>query len=222
MKNRKAAEAAILAFMDAIVPGGSNRKLYLEKFKNMSDEEFDQYIERLRSEKEYLSVTRSNLDKSAKITIRRNLAIAKSIGHEFFQRLWLTDPQTGRVYLTPLKYLVVHLPFRRQVQILVKKISIPKDNRHIDEMSGQATGDSKGAKLSMPELRVLYARGLSETIKELFSYRGGDSKKFNAMNRMIIETGGVKMQGLDGLPTRAKSIDTLSILLKGMHLDNNL
>lgn len=134
----------------------------------------------------------------------------------------MTDPTTGEVYRTPVKYLVIDVPLRRQVQLLQSKATIPENNKHIDELSGQSTGPSKGSKISFPELQVLFAQGLDSTITELIKFRGGDAKAFNAMNRAIIENGGVSIDYLSQFNTKVKSVTTLSTLLKTIHLDNTL
>ena len=221
MGNRKAAEAEILKYIQKIIPGKTNVEIYKKRFEALSDKEFEQWMLRLESGEDVLSITVPNLS-TEKLSDERNLEVAKELGHNFFQRLWLTDAVTGKTYLTPVKYLVIDLPLRRQVQLLVKKISIPVDNKHIDELSGQATGESKGSKISFPELQVLYAQGLENVITELVKFRGGDPKAFNNMNRSIIENGGVSLRALEKIPTKVTSVTTLSTLLKGMHLDNNL
>lgn len=221
MANRKAAEAFCYEYIEKLLPGSGNVELYKQSFAKMSDTAFAAYMAKLASGEEVLGLVAPNLDK-VKLDIKRNLAIAKELGHEFFQRLWLTDPDTGQVYLTPLPYLVMDLPLRRQVQLLVKKISIPVDNKHVDELTGQPTGASKGSKISFPEMQVLYAQGLNQSIIELMKYRAGDVQGFNAMNRSIIETGHASLESLGRTPTRVKSVQTLSTLLKGMHLQNTL
>lgn len=221
MGNRKAATALILKYIDKILPGSPNTAIYKKRLEAMSDKEFDAFMTRLESGEEVLSIVMPNLDEH-KISVENNLKIAEELGHNFFERLWLTDPLTGKTYLTPVKYLVIDLPLRRQVQMLQKKSSVPEDNRHVDELSGQVTGVSKGSKISFPELQVLFAQGLDSTITELIKFRGGDAKAFNAMNRSILETGGASLEALSRVPTKVKSVVTLSTLLKAMHLDNNL
>ena len=44
MKNRKAAEDFIIKYIDRILPDGKNKQIYVEMFKNMSDENFDVFI----------------------------------------------------------------------------------------------------------------------------------------------------------------------------------
>lgn len=220
MGNREAATKEILKYVEKILPGGGNREIYEKMLGELSDAQFDAYMKKLASGEEVLFLVAPNLGK-ARLSVERNLEVAKELGHSFFQRLWLTDPHTGATYLTPIPYLVVDLPLRRQAQMLKKKIAIPDDANHADVLTGQATGPSHGASLSFPELQVLYAQGLDRTIEELIKFRGGDEESFRSMNREMIDKGSVS---LDSIPTnsRVKSTETLSTLLKAAHIQNNL
>lgn len=231
MGNRAAATTYILDKISKIDPTDKgNYELTKSQLESLSDAEFDQYMVRLRrpvdnDDPEYvqecLTYYAPNLS-TTKISIERNLALAKEIGHKFFERLWITDAQTGVEYLTPNTYIVVDLPIRRQAQLLIKKASIPTDHKSIDELSGQVTGDSKGSKLSFPELQAQVSQGLDHTVVEEIKIRGGDEKAYQEFERQMIERGSVSQAEILALGTKVKSTETLSILLKGMHLDNNL
>lgn len=221
MGNRQAATAELVRWIDKFIPGSKQGALYQERLDALSDEQFDQYMQKLESGEEIVSLTVPNLSKQA-LSIERNFQIARQLKHEFFQRLWLTDPATGVTYLTPVRYLVIDLPIRRQQQLLIKKISIPEGNHHVDELTGQPAGPSKGSKLSFPELQVLFAQGLDRSIEEMIKFRGGDNKAYRIMSRSIMETGGASQDAIKVNPTRVKSTETFSILLKAMHIANTL
>ncbi len=221
MSNRKAAIAEAIKWVNKLLPGGEMGKIYQAQFDAMNDEQFDTYMERLASGEEILPLYAPNLNEN-KLSVERNLKVADELGHKFFQRLWLTDPQTGKRYLTPVEYLIVDLPVRRQAQMLVTKIKIPENNRHVDELTGQPTGPSKGSKISFPETQVIYAQGLDAPLVEFLKIRGGDIKAFQEMNRSIFNTGGVSLAHLAKTPTVTRSVQTASILLKAAHLQNNL
>jgi hypothetical protein len=220
MANRTAATEEILKFIDMILPGSDNVAIYTELLGKLTDSEFEAYMRKLEIEEECLSIVSANQQKP-RLSLQRNLEVAKKLGHSFFERLWLTDPHTGTTYLTPIPYMVIDLPLRRQAQRLEKKVSIPHDNFHTDVMTGQATGPSKGASLSFPELQVLYAQGLESTIEELIKFRGGDEEAYRAMNKAIVNQGSVYLDTVRG-NSRVKSTETLSAFLKAAHLDNNL
>lgn len=219
--NRKAATDVILTYIEKLLPKSGNKELYEARFKAMSDKEFDAFMNDLETGKIELCIISPNMSQS-KLTVENNFAIAKELGHEFFERIWIDEGKEVPRYLTNDKYLIVDLPLRRQAQLLTKKVSIPRDNNTIDNLTGQPTGSSKGSKISYPELQILSAMGLDYCSLELMKYRGGDLKGFNAMNASISKTGGVDLDALDKLGTRVKSTTTLSTYLTSMHLENTL
>lgn len=219
--NRAAAEAVVLKWVEEILPGGGNAKLYKDLFSGMSDEQFDAWIQQLESGEAHVRIFVPPLRDVAMDTTR-NIEVGKRMGVEFYQRLWLTDPVTGDCTLTPKKYMVIHLPLRRQQQLRVKKTSVPDDNLHINQLTGQATGVSKGASFSYPEWQIFYAKGLNYSGLELAKLRGGDLDAYAEMNRQIARTGSANMTEILSMNSRPESTITLNIILKSMMLDNNL
>lgn len=219
--NRKAAEQMVYACLEDILPGSQNTQIYADIFRVMSDEDFDGWIKKLIAKETYIAIIAP--EKSGpQLSVANNLQVAKKWGHEFFERIWM-DPKNGApAFLSNDKYLVVDFPLKRQAQFLVKKISIPEDNRSIDNLTGQPTGKSKGAKISWPEVQIMAALGgFDNTIVEFIKFRGGDLQGFNAMNHSIHTTGGVSLSSIGVLGTRVKSVQSLSTLLTSMHLTNS-
>lgn len=221
MANRTKATQFILTYLDKIAPGGYTTKLYADKFKAMDDKAFDEYMKNLESGKEHLVFFAPNFSKPA-ITVKRNIEIAKELGHEFFERLWIGASGDSPAYLTPVKYMVMDIPIRRASQLLTKKIKIPENNRTVDVLTGQPTGASKGASVSYEEMKVLASIGLDNTIIELMKYRGGDVKGFHAMNAMISRYGTANIKTLANFASGVESTKTFSTFLKAMHLKNTL
>lgn len=221
MSNRKAAEQFIIKYINAILPGSDNTTIYQNFFKKMTDDEFDVFMKNLKDGKSKLAIIAPNFGKQ-KLNVKRNLEIAKELGHNFFQRIWVDGKGERPTYLTPIPYMVVDLPLRRQAQLLIKKISIPEDNKTVDMMTGQPTGASKGSKISYPELQVLAAMGLDNSLVELLKFRGGDTKGFIAMNKMISLRGGVSLNAIERFAGGVESTKTLKAFLTAMHLSNTL
>lgn len=219
--NRAAAEEVIITWIEELMPGSPNTQIYKDRFAKMSDKEFDDFIGQLEREEIFLTIQAPNLSEN-KLSIERNLAIAEKLGHQFYERIWMDEGNDIPPYLTNNKYLIIDLPLRRQAQLLTKKISIPKNNNTIDNLTGQPTSDSKGSKISYPELQIMAALGLDQCSIELMKFRGGDLKGFNAMNSLISKTGGVELETLNKLGTKVKSTSTLSTYLTAMHLSNSL
>ena len=220
--NRKEAEKIIIDMVEAILPGGGNRQVYETFFSKMSDKDFDQWMEDINTGKERPFIYVPNGGKH-KLSTERNFAIAKKIGHNFFEKIWIdqNDPERPK-YLTNVPYIILELPIRRQSQLLVKKISVPENNRSIDQLSGQAAGDSRSARISYPELQFLMGMNLPNSLIEFMKFRGGDKGGFNAMNRTISTDGTVTLKGISHLATGVESTKTLSAYLTSMHLRNTL
>lgn len=219
--NRKAAEAVILEWIEKLIPDSGNRELYVNLFAGMDDAAFAVWMEKLERQEIRLAVVAPNLAKSS-LDIDRNLRLADELGHNFFERILIDNGNDIPPYLSPIRYLVVDLPLRRQAQLLVKKISIPEDTKSVDDFTGQPTGKSKGSKISYPETQIMAALNLDANLTEMLKYRGGDEKGFDALNSSISKTGGVSLQSIEKLGTQVKSTQTLSIILTCMHLENTL
>lgn len=223
MSPRQEATEEILYLVERITGDERNRKVYENYLSKMTNKEFEAFIERLENEEELLSIWVPNMS-NTKMSLERNLEVAEELGHEFFHHLRLTDQDTGKVTITPVKHMVVDQIIRRQAQMHYKKKSIPDHNKSVDERSGQATSDSKGASMSYPELMVNDAKGgLDPLLVEMIKFRGGDEKAFLAMNRSIYETGGASLDAIRAKgPTTVKANDTLTVYFKSMGLDIKL
>jgi hypothetical protein len=114
------------------------------------------------------------------------------------------------------------LPVRRASQLLIKKISVPDDSRTVDALTGQPTGESKGAKLSYPELQVCAAMGLDNSMVELMKYRGGDNKGLIAFNAMLSRYGRVNLKSVEPYASGVESTKTLKTFLTSMMLRSTL
>ena len=195
--NRLEAQNFIIEYVEKVAPSTGNADIYRNIFKVMKDDEFATFMGKLKDGTIQLAIIVPNFSKT-KLSVDRNLEVAKELGHEFFQRIWIEGKDDTPTYLTPNKYLIVDLPIRRASQLLTKKISVPKHNRVIDSLTGQPTGESKGAKISYPELQVCAAMGLENSMVELMKYRGGDARGHAALNGMLSKYGRVNQASLAG------------------------
>lgn len=219
--NRKIAQDFIIEQIGKMAPGGANKKIYIDLFAGMTDEAFDEFMNKLDTDEARLAVIIPNFGTEG-VTTARNLDLAKELGHEFFQRITIEGDAETPTYLTPIPYLVVDLPIRRQAQFLIKKIAIPEDNKSVDDFTGQPTGKSQGSKISYPEVGVMAAMGLDNCLIEFLKYRGGDIRGFNAMNESISKTGGVSIKSIKHLAGGVESTATLKSFLTSMMLQNTL
>lgn len=225
---RKEVTNRIVSWIDMIIPGDTtNGKLMRERLDALTDQEFEDYIRRLKpartpediAQREILPFYIPNLSKN-RVSIARNYEIARKLGRSLMHRLVMTDGPTGLKYVTPHEYPVYDLPVRRQAQTLIKKRSIPEHNQRVDDLTDQPTSESKGSRISAPELAALASRGLDNTIMEYDKVRGGDSAAYREMKRQLIENGECTLEQVSGLGI-AKSTKTAGVLLNCMHIGNN-
>lgn len=220
-KNRKEAEAFILKYLEEILPGNPDVENYKAYFASLSDKAFDAYMADIKSGQKFLTLTAPNFAKTS-LSLERNFAIADKLGHNFFQRLWIKGEGEVPTHLTPIAYLVVLMPFRVASQRLDKKKSIPKTSRVINALTGQVTGESKGAGISYPEIRVCAAMGLESTMVELMKYRGGDLRGNAALNASLMRSGRANMNTLKHFASGVESTSRLKTFLTACHLSNTL
>ena len=189
--------------------------------EGLSEKAFEQLMTEYRSGAKYLTLTAPNFAKST-LSLERNIAVAKKLGIKFHHQLWVEGDEDTPTYLTPVEYLVVKLPVRIAAQRLAKKMSVPKTQRVVNSLTGQPTGDSKGASISLPELRVCAAMGLDKTMVELMKYRGGDARGGAAMNASLMRTGRASQEVLSHFASGVQSTATLKSYLLSASLQNTL
>lgn len=228
-KDRKKVTALILKRIAAIVPEDKTNVETLGKLLNsMSDERFEDYIRRLgpadtpekQKEWQLLPYYLPNLGEH-RISIAHIFKLSEEMGTPLREKLIMVDSSTGNEYVTPHKYPVFLMPCRRQSQTLIKKRSVPEGEQRIDDLTGQPTNLSKGSRISSPEHGSLASRGLDKTAREFLHFRGGNDTAYREMRRLLVETGEVSQNQLEGLGS-VKSTNTAAMLLDCMHLGNNM
>lgn len=228
-QKRQKVTQLILKNIAKIIPDDkTNVELLKSKLDAMSDKAFEAYLRSLKpattpeeiAQRDCIPFYVPNLAKR-RISIARNYQIARELGRSLEHRLVMTDPATGLQYITPHSYPVYDLPVRRQAQTVVKKRSIPEHNQRVDDLTGQPTSDSKGSRVSAPELVANASRGLDNTIMEFIKVRGGDNAAYREMRRLLIQNGECTLDQVSGLG-RARSTKTAAILFNCMHIGNNL
>jgi len=218
---RKKVEKFILEWMDKLTGTDFNRKLYEELFKKMDDEEFDEFMRKLKAGA-ILNVIVPHYKGATKISLEKNFKLYKELGKDFFQYLIYKpkDPKKPTIK-SKYKFLTLLLPFRRTKQTAEKGLSVPLHDKQIDAVTGQAINDSKGSKLSYPEVQVLNGMGLKDSVTELFSDRGG-SDSGRLLKQLLIKYGKASKNVLEYYDSGTLSTKSLKNYFNGMHLKINL
>jgi hypothetical protein len=219
-KDRAYATEILLKGLSLIDTSGTNTKLTAEMLNGLSNQQFYNLVEAYRNKLDFPAIVAPNLDKNVKISVENNLKVAKYFSVDFFQQVWITDRMSGVQYLSPQKYLIIHLPVRRQIQTREAKMSVAINRRIVDDLTNQVTGPSAPSSQSQPETLVKIAKGNIRSAEEQLKVRGGDLKALNYADQQMYATGGFSLDVIAGLDSRAKAADTLSTFLLGMHYDN--
>lgn len=221
MANRAAAEKKIYELIGEVDLSGYTTEQYKKLLPKLSDKDFRAWMVKMRDGEATLVVFRLPFKQDG-VTTKNNIEVGKKHGISFFEPIVTRGKEGVSDYETPFPYMIIDLPLRRQSQNLVKKISIPENNIVVDELTGQPTGTSKGAKISHPELQILVGMGLEDSITELVKFRGGDRGGFNAMNAMAYRYGHINLKTLENFSTGVESTKTLKTIFTAMHIKTSL
>jgi hypothetical protein len=207
--------------MAELFPGTGNAEQFKKDLDALTNEQFAALMKGFGEGTQTPSAILPNLTKNT-LTVDHLKDVAKKWGVELFHRLVMTDPDTGREMITPLKYMVIKIHVTRLAQMQETKMSIPEDNLSTDELTGQVTGDSKGSRWSFPEIGVLHARGHDAAILEGISVRGGDEAANRQLEYDIMTTGrGSLARALDA-GEGTTSTQNMATYFRVAHLDTTL
>ena len=192
----------------------------------MTDEEFDRFMVGMKEGKIHISIVVPN-DGKTRVSVENNFKVAKQLGHEFFQRVKVTNHPDYPDHMLPIKALTMILPIRRAQQLLSKKISIPEHSMTTDVLTGQVAGKSTSSKLTYPEQQMLIAMDMKDTATEMVRIRGGDLKAQSEYVRQLANNGEVSQKDILDVANLVSnggvvSTRTLKYYLQGMHIKNTL
>lgn len=217
---RKKIQDYIMDTIKLLEPSGYNIKIYEEFFDSMSDQAFDSWMKTLRD------------DRNAKLTMmvppfkvvidpKNSFAAARFLGLELTERVRLWDPSGKRYTLTPEKYFILKLPVRRLKQYLLDGLSVPDSDKRLNPLTDQVVKPDKGSAISFPQAQMIAEKGLTTTLHELMTIRGGDLEAYSKMKTQIEETGTSDTSVMEGT-AGVKSASTLRSFLNALHLESNI
>lgn len=219
--SRAAAIKLVVEQVDILDPTKTASKRLKSLLEDLTEKQFAELVEKIEKGEYYLPYFMPNLTGEAPKWEQIESA-AKKLDVPMFQRVWITDAKTGTRMLTRYPVLNLVLPVRRQIQLLVSKISLPEDTKHVNDLTDQPTGVSANSSISVPEASILVGIGANRSAEEFLAVRGGDPSALRAMEQSIVDTGGVGMSTVEAAAEGATSTKTLSTMLSGMHYDTNL
>lgn len=221
MGNRKAATDIAVSLMGELFPKSGNDTQLRQDLERLSDTEFDALMTEIRNGKPMISATLPNLT-SPTVKNFDLIKVAKKWGVEFWQHIEMEDPETKEIYTTPLRYMVMRENVPRLQQMIEDKQSIPDDATHVDDLTGQVTGPSKGSRISFQELNNLSSSGVNIGAIELISVRGGDEAANRKLESDIMMTGEGTVEAAKEFGSGVTSTKNFATLLRTAHLGNTL
>lgn len=217
---RKHVEAYIIALMNRLTTTPLNADIYQKRFKAMSDQQFKTWVESLIEGRSKLAAWLPNDGTNA--NLEECLVFARELNYEFFQRLRVNETATVPGHLTAVKHMVCLVPMRRQAQTFSKKVSVAKDDKRVDALSGQPVDPSSPTSMSAPETRLLAGIGLKYTAREFTKIRGGDVGAYRAYRSLIETNGTVSQAAIEPYATGVGSLKNLRAWLLGKHIGTNI
>ena len=218
---KKATELAI-AIVSDILPNTENGNLTRRRLDSLTDKEFEELMLRFQTGQDYLQIFTPIADDKYRLNIDNLHAVGKKYNIEFYQRIWMPE-EDGSWELSNKKSMVIYLPLRVQQQLVEKKVSIPKNNRHSDALTRQATGkESKGARISYPEVNAFLSMGLVKTSEEYLHFRGGSENGMRLIEQSIAQQGFAKADSLKPYTGTVGATTMLHSYLTAMMLKSTL
>ena len=218
LSNRKKIEDLIIKTVESLTDK-ENGDMYRKLFKNMSDEKFSSFADRVSNGSINLAIIQAP-GKKHSASVEKALKTADSLDVSILDNVVLEEPE-GPIVLN-VETMFLRLPVKRQVQILSHKIGVPTHDKTIDASTGQRVNSSKGAKITQPELQLLDALGADKILLETMKVRGGDNGAYRAYTSSLENFGSANLDNIDRFSTGVQSSATLEAIFNSMMLDINL
>lgn len=223
VKNRKEIEKLIYDTFDALDPTGENTTKYREFYESLNDTQFEKHMKQFLSNKqEHFFLDIVELEHS--IDMNKCEAAAKVIGIPLAEYVYMPHLTMNKkqVVVTKEKCLVGWMNVKRPQQLLHKKNGLAMSDQKISPITGQVTGEDKGARDSDIEAAMLISLGADNILKELHGPRADDLVMKRQMAQDINTKGYVLLDDLDNEVINKTSLRTLNTFLTSMHIKDDL
>lgn len=220
---RKEMEDLIYNFFDLFDPTGRNTEYYRNKFKGMTDAQFDQYF-KLLFEQDDPYLTATMVDYENPVLIENVEKAAAFLDVPLFERVVLpyASENPDNPIITKHECLVGYLNIKRLQQINFKKLGLSTDANERNMITGQVTGHDKNSRNSDQETIALLTVGANTSLKELMSMRADDMVMKSEMNKKISRDGYVAMNELTDKLSNKTTLNSAAVFFIGAGLMTDL
>ena len=216
-KQRLEAERLIYKVFDILDPSGENTDFWKEKFANMSDNKFKDYIS---NDFPFYFQTKAfkepSIDQIAKALDAIEVPLLESIYMPYKYK-----DSNGRPMKTQ-PCLVVYLPIKRMKQLLTKKNGMSISTKTRDMRTGLLTGYDKNGMSSDREMEAMMVAGLDDTMKEFSTYKADSMDAKNAMYNTISAKGSVSFKDVPVDNDDSLSRNLINAYLLGSLIQTNI
>lgn len=219
---RKEIDALVLKTFETIEPDKINYNKYKNKVKNMSDDEYFEFIKGVSYNPDHHIFFEIEMMKENQIQLDRIVEAAKLNNVKLFDRIGFRDIVDGETVYTTHEMFIGRCPIRKVQQFLSKKNSMPKDINKVNPRTGQVTGKSKGGRVSDMELFGLIVQDIPNVIKEYFGPKSGDPVMKQQMYHSIATTGSASLAEMTNNKMNKVALNTANMILLGAGLESDL
>jgi hypothetical protein len=211
------AKKKILDFFEASDPSGENKKIYEEKFENMTDKEFVNMVDKGLI-KYYVKPfeIEPTLD-----DVRAALDFVGVPDKEKITLPFLYEDEEVGAVKSKHKVTILDIHLKRLQQLIYKENTSVSDIGQRDK-TNQPIKDSKAAQLSGNEVAMLTAKGFDKVQTELLSFRADHDRSKEEAYENIATGNKTNIPESVNDPDDKVALNYLSVLLYGMGLDHNL
>lgn len=217
-KQREQIEVHICKVLDLIDPTKQNSDYYKEKFAEMSDTQFDKFLDKefpivLQTKLFDVEPIMANMQKAAdymKVPILERVAEPHLYKNKKGEPVW-TKPA-----------LVVYIHHKRLQQMVIKKNKLAIDISGRDMKNGRLISDDKGAAMSDREFECLGVMGLNYSIKEFAKPKADALESKSYMYNTISTLGQVSQEDIPFKKEDGLAKNLMSSYLLACHINSNL
>lgn len=218
---RKKIENLIYKLFSTLDNTGRNVDFYKNLFSNMSDKEFDKFIDSLHDENNYLilqivdyeiDVSMKNIEDGAKVL---NIPLYEKVALPHLSK----DPKHPIVSYEPVPVGYLHL--KKMQQCTIKKNSTSTNINKRNKFN-QVTGKDKNGRSSDMENCALVALGCDKILQEFMGPRADDSVMKNQMMSAIARDGYVELDKLTNNIENKTTLKMVDVYLLSMGLKSDL
>lgn len=220
---RKKMEDLIYSVFSNLDPSGVNTEKYREKFKKMSDVQFDSFFKALFAEPNHYLIL-DTVDYERDFQIENVEKAAGILGVELFEHIAMPHVNMDKENPTVTKFPVPdgYIHIKRMQQMLQKKNSTSINIGTRSALTGQVTREDKNTRDSDVENFALATVNLNQTLRELLGPRSDDMKMKQEMYSELARTGFVSLDNLTNDVGNKTTLNTVNALLIGMGIKSDL